>query len=170
MCGIVGYVGGRPAREILLTGLKRLEYRGYDSAGYALQGKGNLLIRKCTGRVSDLEKLETQALVVRDHGGAPEEVSARLWTELRGLLHRGVERPEQHGATGGGFLYHAENNQVYLGLITDLNYSNPHVSPFEEFQRFKTHPFVAPTFEGGRRIAYGARALNEGGVRSATMT
>lgn len=58
MCGIVGYVGGRPARDILLTGLKRLEYRGYDSAGYALQGQGNLLIRKCTGRVSDLEKLD----------------------------------------------------------------------------------------------------------------
>ncbi len=60
MCGIVGYVGHRPAREILLAGLKRLEYRGYDSAGYALQGNGNLLIKKCAGRVSDLENLEDE--------------------------------------------------------------------------------------------------------------
>ncbi|MCD4701643.1 MAG: glutamine--fructose-6-phosphate transaminase (isomerizing) [Candidatus Aegiribacteria sp.] len=58
MCGIVGYVGYRPAREILLAGLKRLEYRGYDSAGYAIQNKGDLCIRKCEGRVSDLEKID----------------------------------------------------------------------------------------------------------------
>ncbi|MEN8207715.1 MAG: glutamine--fructose-6-phosphate transaminase (isomerizing) [Candidatus Fermentibacteria bacterium] len=58
MCGIVGYVGYRPARDILLTGLKRLEYRGYDSAGYALQNKGSLFIKKCEGRVSDLENID----------------------------------------------------------------------------------------------------------------
>jgi len=58
MCGIVGYVGYKPAREVLLAGLKRLEYRGYDSAGYALQNKGSLFIRKCEGRVSDLEKID----------------------------------------------------------------------------------------------------------------
>ena len=58
MCGIVGYVGSKPARDILLTGLKRLEYRGYDSAGYALQNKGNLFIKKCEGRVSDLEDID----------------------------------------------------------------------------------------------------------------
>jgi glucosamine--fructose-6-phosphate aminotransferase (isomerizing) len=58
MCGIVGYVGYKPARDILLTGLKRLEYRGYDSAGYALQNKGSLLIKKCEGRVSDLENMD----------------------------------------------------------------------------------------------------------------
>jgi len=58
MCGIVGYVGYKPARDILLTGLKRLEYRGYDSAGYALQNKGNLFIKKCEGRVSDLENID----------------------------------------------------------------------------------------------------------------
>ena len=58
MCGIVGYVGYKPAREVLLAGLKRLEYRGYDSAGYALQNKGNLFIKKCEGRVSDLENID----------------------------------------------------------------------------------------------------------------
>ncbi len=58
MCGIIGYVGYKPAREVLLAGLKRLEYRGYDSAGYALQNKGNLFIKKCEGRVSDLENID----------------------------------------------------------------------------------------------------------------
>jgi electron-transferring-flavoprotein dehydrogenase len=67
---------------------------------------------------------------------------------------------------GGTFLYHLENNQVFVGLVVGLDYSNPWLSPFEEFQRFKTHPKVRPLFEGGRRIAYGARALNEGGFQS----
>lgn len=67
---------------------------------------------------------------------------------------------------GGSFLYHLENNQVAVGFVTGLDYKNPHLSPFEEFQRFKTHPEMRPTFEGGRRIAYGARALNEGGFQS----
>src|SRR3546814_19339902 len=67
---------------------------------------------------------------------------------------------------GGSFLYHLENNQVAVGFVIGLDYSNPHLSPFDEFQRFKTHPSVRPTFEGGRRIAYGARALNEGGFQS----
>ncbi|MEM6710729.1 MAG: electron transfer flavoprotein-ubiquinone oxidoreductase [Pseudomonadota bacterium] len=70
-------------------------------------------------------------------------------------------------ATGGGsFLYHLEDNQVVVGFVVHLNYTNPHLSPFEEFQRFKTHPMVAPTFEGARRIAYGARAISEGGYQS----
>ena len=67
---------------------------------------------------------------------------------------------------GGTFLYHLEDNQVAVGMVVGLDYSNPHLSPFEEFQRFKTHPRVRATFEGGRRIAYGARALNEGGFQS----
>ena len=70
-------------------------------------------------------------------------------------------------ATGGGsFLYHLDDNQVAVGFVVHLNYTNPHLSPFEEFQRFKTHPMVAPTFEGARRIAYGARAISEGGYQS----
>ncbi len=67
---------------------------------------------------------------------------------------------------GGSFLYHLEDNQVAVGFVIGLDYTNPHLSPFEEFQRFKTHPAVRPTFEGGRRIAYGARAINEGGFQS----
>lgn len=72
----------------------------------------------------------------------------------------------ESGSSGGAFMYHAENNEVYLGLITDLNYSNPHVSPFEEFQRWKTHPKTAKYLEGAERLAYGARALAKGGLNS----
>jgi len=67
---------------------------------------------------------------------------------------------------GGSFLYHLEDNQVAVGFVVHLNYKNPYLSPFEEFQRFKTHPSVRSTFEGGKRIAYGARAINEGGLQS----
>ncbi|HEX6410416.1 MAG TPA: electron transfer flavoprotein-ubiquinone oxidoreductase, partial [Sphingomicrobium sp.] len=66
-------------------------------------------------------------------------------------------------AWGGGFLYHQENNQVALGFVVALDYSNPYISPFEEFQRWKTHPAIRAEIEGGRRVSYGARAINEGG-------
>lgn len=72
----------------------------------------------------------------------------------------------ESGSTGGGFLYHLENNQVALGLITDLSYSNPHLSPFEEFQRFKKSPVIKQYLEGGKRVSYGARALAKGGPQS----
>ena len=66
-------------------------------------------------------------------------------------------------AWGGGFLYHQQNNQVALGFVVALDYSNPYLSPFEEFQRWKTHPAIRAEIEGGRRLSYGARAINEGG-------
>ena len=68
------------------------------------------------------------------------------------------------GTTGGGFLYHLENNQVSLGLIVDLSYSNPYLSPFEEFQRWKHQPLIANTIKEGKRISYGARAIVKGGL------
>jgi electron-transferring-flavoprotein dehydrogenase len=71
---------------------------------------------------------------------------------------------------GGSFLYHLENNQVAVGYVVGLDYKNPYLSPFEEFQRFKTHPAIRPTFDGGRRIAYGARAINEGGLQAIPNT
>lgn len=84
-----------------------------------------------------------------------------------GLVVHGIGWPlKETGSSGGAFLYHAEDNQVYVGLITDLNYSNPHVSPFEEFQRFKLHPEARKYLEGGERIAYGARALAKGGLNA----
>jgi electron-transferring-flavoprotein dehydrogenase len=69
-------------------------------------------------------------------------------------------------ATGGSFLYHLEDNQVVVGLIVDLNYSNPHLSPYDEFQKMKHHPEFAKVLEGGRRISYGARAIAKGGLNS----
>ncbi len=69
-------------------------------------------------------------------------------------------------AWGGGFLYHQENNQVALGFVVALDYANPYLSPFEEMQRWKTHPAVRAEIEGGRRVSYGARAINEGGYQA----
>lgn len=68
--------------------------------------------------------------------------------------------------TGGSFLYHLENNQVVVGLIIDLSYANPHLSPFDEFQRYKHHPVIAQYLKGGKRVAYGARAICKGGLNS----
>ena len=67
---------------------------------------------------------------------------------------------------GGSFIYHFDENKVAVGFVVGLDYQNPYLSPFEEFQRFKTHPEIRKTFEGGRRIAYGARSLIEGGLQS----
>ncbi|WJG11057.1 electron transfer flavoprotein-ubiquinone oxidoreductase [Aliiglaciecola sp. LCG003] len=69
-------------------------------------------------------------------------------------------------ASGGSYLYHAENNQVLVGIIIDLNYANPHLSPFDEFQRVKHHPVLKQYLEGGKRVAYGARAIAKGGYNS----
>ena len=82
------------------------------------------------------------------------------------VIHTAGWPLQESGSMGGGFLYHQENNQVAVGLITDLSYSNPHVSPFEEFQRYKHHPVIKQYLEGGKRVAYGARALTKGGPQS----
>lgn len=74
--------------------------------------------------------------------------------------------PLTDGASGGGFLYHMEDNQIAVGLIIDLNYKNPHLSPFDEFQRYKTHPVIAKYLAGGERLTYGARAITKGGLNS----
>ncbi|MFQ3229120.1 electron transfer flavoprotein-ubiquinone oxidoreductase [Reinekea sp.] len=70
---------------------------------------------------------------------------------------------DEHGAAGGSFMYHLEDNQVVVGLITDLGYDNPYLSPFDEFQRLKSHPVFSKVLNGAKRISYGARALNKGG-------
>jgi len=84
----------------------------------------------------------------------------------QGLVLHTAGWPADNGTYAGSFLYHLENNQVVVGYVVGLDYENPYLSPFEEFQRFKTHPVIRPTFEGGKRIAYGARALNEGGLQA----
>ncbi|MFW5681082.1 MAG: 4Fe-4S dicluster domain-containing protein, partial [Pseudomonadota bacterium] len=83
-----------------------------------------------------------------------------------GLIVHTVGWPLDTATYGGSFIYHLENNQVAIGYVIALDYQNPYLAPFEEFQRFKHHPAIRPTFEGGRRVAYGARALNEGGLQS----
>ncbi|MDX1513616.1 MAG: electron transfer flavoprotein-ubiquinone oxidoreductase, partial [Gammaproteobacteria bacterium] len=83
-----------------------------------------------------------------------------------GTVIHTVGWPLDSSTYGGSFLYHLEGNQVAVGFVIGLDYRNPYLSPFEEFQRFKTHPKIRPTFEGGRRVAYGARALNEGGFQA----
>ena len=83
-----------------------------------------------------------------------------------GLVQHSFGWPLDSGTGGGSFLYHLDNNQVAVGFVVHLNYENPYLSPFEEFQRFKTHPLIRGTFEGGKRISYGARALTEGGWQS----
>ncbi|MBH68573.1 MAG: electron transfer flavoprotein-ubiquinone oxidoreductase [Rhodospirillaceae bacterium] len=83
-----------------------------------------------------------------------------------GLALHTVGWPIDGSTYGGSFMYHLEDNQVSVGYVIGLDYKNPYLSPFDEFQRFKTHPLIRTTFEGGRRLAYGARALNEGGFQS----
>ena len=83
-----------------------------------------------------------------------------------GLAQHTFGWPLDNATGGGSFLYHLGENLVAIGFVVHLGYKNPYLSPFEEFQRFKTHPFIQPTLEGGRRIAYGARAITEGGLQS----
>jgi electron-transferring-flavoprotein dehydrogenase len=98
--------------------------------------------------------------------GIKELWEVRPEVHQQGLTMHTVGWPVSTDVYGGSFLYHLENNQVAVGFVVGLDYSNPHLSPYEEFQRFKTHPEIRKVFEGGRRIAYGARALNEGGFQS----
>jgi electron-transferring-flavoprotein dehydrogenase len=83
-----------------------------------------------------------------------------------GLVIHTAGWPLDRKTYGGSFLYHFENNQLAVGFVIGLDYENPWLSPYDEFQRFKTHPKIRPFFEGGRRVCYGSRALNEGGLQS----
>jgi electron-transferring-flavoprotein dehydrogenase len=84
----------------------------------------------------------------------------------RGLVQHSFGWPLSNSTGGGSFLYHYGENLVSVGFVVHLNYKNPYLSPYDEFQRFKTHPAIAPLFEGGKRIGYGARAITEGGWQS----
>jgi electron-transferring-flavoprotein dehydrogenase len=94
-----------------------------------------------------------------------------IW-EVRPEVHRQGQVTHTMGwplgknAGGGSFMYHLENNQVYVGFVVHLNYENPHLYPYMEFQRFKHHPMIAEVLKGGKRVAYGARAISEGGWQS----
>lgn len=109
-----------------------------------------------------------------DAGREPQKYGIglkELWTvpadkHRPGLVQHSFGWPLDNATGGGSFLYHMEDRQVMVGFVVHLNYANPWLSPFEEFQRFKTHPLVRETLEGGKRISYGARAITEGGYQS----
>jgi electron-transferring-flavoprotein dehydrogenase len=84
----------------------------------------------------------------------------------QGLIQHSLGWPLNNSTGGGSFLYHYDDNLVAVGFVVHLNYDDPYLSPFDEFQRFKTHPAISPLFEGGKRLAYGARAITEGGYQS----
>ena len=84
----------------------------------------------------------------------------------KGLIQHSFGWPLNNSTGGGSFLYHYDDNLVAVGFVVHLNYDDPYLSPFDEFQRFKTHPTIRPVFEGGKRLAYGARAITEGGYQS----
>ncbi|PJN94285.1 electron transfer flavoprotein-ubiquinone oxidoreductase, partial [Amaricoccus sp. HAR-UPW-R2A-40] len=98
--------------------------------------------------------------------GMKELWEVRPEVHQAGLVMHTMGWPLGGNAGGGSFVYHLENNQVYVGFVVHLNYANPYLNPYLEFQRFKHHPLLAELLKGGRRVAYGARAITEGGWQS----
>ncbi|MDE3038899.1 MAG: electron transfer flavoprotein-ubiquinone oxidoreductase [Pseudomonadota bacterium] len=138
--------------------------------GMAVKGKYTLLAEGCRGSLSErlMKQFNLRA------GAQPQTYGIgikELWEidpakHKAGLATHSVGWPLDGETYGGSFMYHGEGNKVAVGFVVGLDYRNPHLNPFEEFQRFKTHPALRGYFEGARRICYGARALNEGGFQS----
>src|SRR5690554_120509 len=143
---------------------------GMYTPGMELRAKYTLFAEGCRGHIG-------KRLLARyelDKGCDPQHYGLgikELWDidpakHQPGLVIHTAGWPLDNDNPGGSFLYHLENNQVAVGLIVDLSYSNPHLSPFEEFQRYKHHPVIKQYLEGGTRVAYGARAITKGGFNS----
>ena len=138
--------------------------------GVELIAKETLFAEGCRG---SLTKTLTERFGLRE-GSDPQTYAIgvkELWEvapehHQPGLVVHTIGWPLDGATYGGSFLYHLEDRQVAVGFVIGLDYKNPFLSPFEEFQRFKTHPAIRDFFAGGRRISYGARALNEGGLQS----
>jgi len=138
--------------------------------GMELHAKYTLFAEGCRGSLSQ-ELMQRHGL--RD-GVDPQKYGIgikELWQVAPGQHRPGLVVHSQgwplDNATGGGsFIYHFDEQLVAVGFVVHLSYTNPHLSPYDEFQRFKLHPAIRPTFEGGKRIMYGARAINEGGLQS----
>jgi electron-transferring-flavoprotein dehydrogenase len=139
--------------------------------GMELHAKYTIFSEGCRGHLGKqlMEKYNLREGVDPQHYGIGIK---ELWEidpakHREGLVMHSAGWPlTESGSLGGAFLYHLDNNQVTLGLITDLCYSNPHVSPFDEMQRWKNHPEVRKYLEGGKRLSYGARAIAKGGLQS----
>ncbi|MFU8815844.1 MAG: electron transfer flavoprotein-ubiquinone oxidoreductase [Pseudomonadales bacterium] len=149
------------------------EQKGTYTPGYELLAKYTILAEGCRGHLG--KQLISKFDLAADAGTQHYAIGLKeLWDidpekHIPGKVVHTVGWPLGHlasSATGGSFLYHLENNQVALGLIVDLSYKNPHLSPFDEFQRWKHHPLIAETLAGGTRISYGARAIAKGGIQA----
>jgi electron-transferring-flavoprotein dehydrogenase len=147
------------------------EHKDSYMPGMELHAKYTLFAEGCRGHLGKqlIKKFSLDAGKDPQHYGIGIkeiwEIPAERHEE--GLVIHGLGWPLSESNTGGGaFMYHAENNQLYIGLIADLNYSNPHMSPFEEFQRWKHHAEIVKYLEGGTRLVYGARAITKGGLNS----
>jgi len=139
--------------------------------GYELHAKYTLFAEGCRGHLGKI--LIRQFDLDRDKDPQHYGLGIKeLWDidparHKPGLVMHGAGWPlAENGATGGWWLYHHENNQISVGLITDLSYHNPYLSPFDEMQRLKHHPVIRHYLEGGKRVAYGARAVVKGGINS----
>ncbi len=138
--------------------------------GMALRAKYTLFAEGCRGHLG--KELE-QRFNLRD-GVDPQTYGLglkELWEvpaaqSQPGLVVHTAGWPVDNATYGGGFIYHLKGNLVAIGYVVGLNYSNPHLSPFEEFQRYKTHPAIRTHIEGGQRLSYGARAITAGGLQS----
>ncbi len=146
------------------------ERKSSFQAGYELLGKYTIFAEGVRGNLSELlmDKFDLRANADPQHYGIGFkevwEISPELHEE--GLVVHTAGWPLDSKTEGGGFLYHAADNKVFAGFIIALNYKNPHLAPFEEFQRWKLHPKIRRYLDGGKRIAYGARAVNKGGIQS----
>ena len=143
---------------------------GLYTPGMELRAKYTLFAEGCRGHIGKqlISKYKLDAQADAQHYGIGIK---ELWEidpakHEQGLVVHTAGWPLNDENPGGSFLYHLENHQVVVGLIVDLAYSNPHLSPFDEFQRYKHHPVIKQYLEGGKRISYGARAICKGGLNS----
>ncbi|MBW3095728.1 electron transfer flavoprotein-ubiquinone oxidoreductase [Pseudohoeflea coraliihabitans] len=139
--------------------------RGMELHGkYVLIGEGvrGSLAKELIGKFALAENREPQKYGI----GLKELWEVKPEHHKPGLVQHSFGWPLDMKTGGGSFLYHYGDNLVAVGFVVHLNYKNPYLSPFQEFQRFKTHPAIAPVFEGGKRVSYGARAITEGGWQS----
>ncbi|MEW5009728.1 MAG: electron transfer flavoprotein-ubiquinone oxidoreductase, partial [Cycloclasticus sp.] len=158
----------------VLTGDMGVAEDGSEKDGYMpgmeLLAKQTIFSEGCRGHLGKqlMAKFNLQDGVDPQHYGLGIK---EVWNidpakHQEGLVIHTAGWPLDDHTEGGGFLYHAENNQVSLGFIVALNYSNPYLSPFDEMQRWKTNPKISQYLEGGERVSYGARAVNKGGYQS----
>ena len=149
---------------------KNGEHKDGYTPGMELRGKYTLFAEGCRGHIG--KRLMAQYGLAKDADPQHYAIGLKeVWMldpakHQPGLVVHGAGWPLDNANPGGSFLYHFEDGQAVVGLIVDLSYSNPYLSPFDEFQRFKQHPAIRQHLEGGKRTSYGARAITKGGLNS----